>query len=141
MALELEPLCTARIGLAPPILLPGTPSGTRIIVDVTGVEVEGPRITAHQKGTSGADWMVSGPDGTLGSADVRMTWETDDGALILVQYRGRLDLSQAPPVVYAAPLFETGDERYAWLARIQGVAKGTLSPDMSLLTYEMYELR
>jgi hypothetical protein len=41
--------------------------------------------------------------------------------------------------VYAAPLFETGDERYAWLNRIQAVAKGTL--DGPTLTYEIAEMR
>lgn len=29
--------------------------------------------------------------------------------------------------VYATPLFHTGDDRYAWLNRIQGVAKGTFT--------------
>ena len=41
--------------------------------------------------------------------------------------------------IYAAPLYETGDERYAWLNRIQAVAKGAL--DGQSLTYEIYELR
>ena len=34
----------------------------------------------------------------------------------------------------------TGDERYAWLNRIQAVAKGTFTPEGTLI-YEMYELR
>jgi hypothetical protein len=36
-------------------------------------------------------------------------------------------------------LYETGDERYAWLNRIQAVAKGTL--DGQTLTYEIAEVR
>jgi Protein of unknown function (DUF3237) len=49
---------------------------------------------------------------------------------IFVQYQGRADLSrglQLPLTVYVAPRFETGDERYAWLNRIQAVGKGSAS--------------
>ncbi|MDQ1394896.1 MAG: hypothetical protein QOG64_155 [Acidimicrobiaceae bacterium] len=141
MPLELVPLCTARVSLAPPIVLPGTPVGTRIIGEVTAVDVDGPRIKAHMKGAAAADWLILGPDGTLGTVDVRVTWETDDGAVIFAHDGGRLVLAPAPPVAYVTPRFDTGDERYGWLARIQAVAKGTFSDDMSVLTYEMFELR
>ena len=42
----------------------------------------------------------------------------------VVTYGGRIDLSKGPgqSPVYAAPLFETGDERYAWLNLVQAVA-------------------
>ena len=141
MTIELVPLCTARISLAAPTVLPATPVGTRIIGEMTAMEVEGPRLTAHLKGAAAADWLVLAPDATLGNVDVRATLETDDGALILLHYGGRLDLAQSPPVAHTAPLFDTGDERYTWLARLQAVAKGTFNDDMSLLTYEMYEVR
>jgi hypothetical protein len=42
--------------------------------------------------------------------------------------------------IYVAPRFETGDERYTWLNRIQAVGKGTLNQDLSL-DYEWYEVR
>ncbi len=38
-----------------------------------------------------------------------------------------------------APRFDTGDERYGWLNKIQAVANGSL--DGTTLTYEVYELR
>lgn len=141
VALELIPLCTAVVTLAPPIVIPGTPSGTRLIGEVKAMEVTGERLNASLHGAAAADWLVLSPDGTLGTADVRVTWQTHDGALIFAQYRGRLDMAQLPPVVYVAPLFETGDPRYLWLTRIQAVAKGAFSADMSTLTYEMYEAR
>ena len=50
---------------------------------------------------------------------------------------GNFGGGQSP--VYAAPLFETGDERYAWLNRVQAIAKGTL--DGPTLTYEIAEVR
>jgi hypothetical protein len=140
MALELVPLCTLTASLRPPVFIPGTPSGTRIIAEVISVEVKGERLNGRMVGAVAADWLTVGPDPTIGSVDVRWTLETDDGALALVQYNGRLDMSQTPPVAYVAPRFEIGDERYAWLARAQCVAKGTFSEDLTSLTYEMYTL-
>ena len=83
-----------------------------------------------------------GPEGT-GTVDDRWTLRTDDGAVIFVQFNGRLDASeglQFPVTVYVAPRFETGDERYAWLNRIQGVGKGIFYEDLSL-DFEWYEVR
>ncbi len=69
---------------------------------------------------------------------MKVTVETDDGAVIHATYTGRLQFDTM--TVYATPLFHTGDERYAWLNRIQAVAKGTFTPEGTLI-YEMYELR
>lgn len=141
MTLELVPLCTAQVTLASPIVLPATPLGMRIIGEVTAITVEGPRVRATLRGAAAADWLLVAPDGTFGTIDARVTLETDDEALILMQYNGRLDLAQSPAVATVAPRFDTGDERYAWLARLQAVARGTFNADMSQLTYEMFELR
>jgi hypothetical protein len=80
------------------------------------------------------------PEG-YGILDVKVTLETDDGAIVHATYSGRLQFDTL--TVYATPLFHTGDERYAWMNRIQAVSKGTFpdAPDMSTLVYEMYELR
>jgi hypothetical protein len=60
--------------------------------------------------------------------------------VIYAYYQGRRDFSQGMDApLYTAPKFETGDERYAWLNKIQAAAKGTLVE--STLTYEIYELR
>ena len=137
---ELIPLARASATLSPPVVLPNTPAGTRVIFEMTDYRFEGERFTARQKGVAAADWLVVGPDGT-GTLDVRVTLETRDGALVLLRYGGRVDASRglggAP--IYAAPQFETGDERYAWLNRIQAIAKGTL--DGNALVYEVYEVR
>ena len=39
----------------------------------------------------------------------------------------------------SAVQFETGNERYGWLNRVQAVAKGVL--EGNVITYEVYELR
>ena len=140
MTIELIPLTTATIRLREPMVLPNTPSGTRMIVEVEGAVYKGDRLSGKLKGAAAADWMTLAPDGT-GTLDVRGTLETDDGALVYSFYRGRLDLSQplGEAHIYAAPLYETGDERYAWLNKVQAVAKGTT--DGQTLNYEIYELR
>ncbi len=69
---------------------------------------------------------------------MKVTVETDDGALVHAKYTGRLHLDTM--AVYATPLFHTGDDRYAWINRIQGVAKGTFTAADTLI-YEMFELR
>ena len=140
MALELVPLMNATITIGEMATISDGPFGTRIVIDISGCHYEGERIKAKQKGSAAADWALLAPDGTA-TLDVRLTLETDDGALIFVSYKGKMDCSRgigAEPI-YSAPIFETGDQRYAWLNKIQAVAKGTLEGE--LLTYEIYELR
>jgi hypothetical protein len=139
MTIELVPLCIMVVELADPIVLPNTPAGTRVIVEVDNFTVEGDRLRGRNKGTAAADWLTIGPEGT-GTLDVRATMETDDGAVVFAYYQGRRDFSSgldAP--LYTAPKFETGDDRYAWLNKIQAVGKGMLEGNR--LTYEIYELR
>jgi len=122
MAIELVPIATATATLAPPIMLPNTPAGTRVIFEIVDYLWKGERFTARQKGAAAADWLLL-------------------GAVVLVHYSGRVDgskgLGGAP--VYAAVQFETGNERYAWLNRVQAVAKGTL--EGNIVVYDVYELR
>jgi hypothetical protein len=138
MTLELVPLGTMVGILRSPFVLADTPAGTRMVFELESGEVDGERLRGRLVGRSGADWMVVGPDGT-GSLDVRMLVETHDGALVLVHYTGRVDTTVSGAPIYATPRFDTGDQRYRWLNRIQAVAKGTL--DGSTLTYELHELR
>lgn len=140
MALELIPLCNVRATLSPLMVGP-TSSGTRVVYEVIEGEITGDRIRAKSV-SAGADWILIGPEAT-GMLDVRFTAETDDGAVVYIQYNGRTDVSNgagAAPI-YVAPRFETGDERYAWLNKIQAVGKGTLDAEANVVTYEWYELR
>jgi hypothetical protein len=142
MPIELVPLCTATATLTAPFLLPGTPTGSRIIAEVEDLVLEGDRLRAKRKGGAAADWMTLSAD-MVGTLDVRALLETDDGALIYTWYHGRFDLSQGVGgrPAYAAPLYETGDERYTWLNTIQAIAKGELTTDGRTLVYEIYEVR
>lgn len=133
MTLELVPLATVTVSLAETIAV----SGTLAIGEVTGLEMEGDRIRASMKGNAAADWIRLSPEG-YGTLDVKATVQTDDGAIIHMTYSGRLLFDTF--TVYAAPLYHTGDERYAWINRIQAAAKGTFDGP-STLVYEVYELR
>lgn len=144
MAIELAPLCTVHIQLKPPIEVGAGCAGTRVIIEVASAQVKGDRLSGEMVGAAAADWLLIGSEGT-GTLDVRWALRTDDGAIIFTQYHGKLsaDLSQGlqlPATIYAAPRFETCDERYAWLNRTQAVGKGTVHEDLSL-DYEWYEVR
>jgi hypothetical protein len=141
MAIELIPMGTARIQLQPFISLEGVPRGTLHIVELTDITIEGDRLQAKQKGAAAADWLLVDSAG-VGTLDVRYCAETADGALLHASYSGKVDLSGGlfTASVYATPQFQTGDPRYAWLNKVQAVAKGKVNESM-VLTYEVYELR
>lgn len=136
--LQLVPLGRMAATLRSPHVLAGTPAGDRWIFEVVEGSFEGDRLRATVRGQANADWFLLGPDGT-GSLDVRVLVETHDGALVYVHYTGRVAAGEPGAPLYATPRFDTGDERYRWLNRIQAVAKGHLTGDR--LTYEVYELR
>lgn len=133
MSLELIPLCSVTVSLDEAINV----SPTLLIGEVRAATVEGDRIRATMKGRAAADWLTVSPNG-FGTLDVKITFETDDGAIIHATYSGRLQFDTG--TVYATPLFHTGDDRYSWMNRIQAVAKGTFTAPGTLV-YEMYELR
>jgi hypothetical protein len=115
------------------------PQGTRVIRNVTGGHFEGPRLRGAIEGPGG-DWITVRADGSS-KLDVRLTLRTDDGAVILMTYSGIGFRSEAGDVwLRTAPLFETGDARYAWLNRVQAVGIGQV-PSASLVTYDVYALR
>jgi hypothetical protein len=134
--LELVPLGRATVALKEPVILSGVPAGTVVVAELEDVRVEGERLSARAKGQANADWLRIGTDGTA-VLDVRVLLETDDGALIFVEYSGRMDFAEQ--TAYATPSFQTGDERYQWLNRIQAVGKG--KTDGTTLVYDLFELR
>ncbi len=134
--LELVPLGRMDIVLRDPFVLGGVPNGTFVVAELESVRFEGEKLKASGKGSANADWVTISPDGTA-EIDVKILLESDDGALIFVSYTGRLDL--ATQTAYAAPVFQTGDERYAWLNNLVAVGKG--KTDQKTLTYELHEMR
>jgi hypothetical protein len=83
---------------------------------------------------------------------VRLLLRTDDGALILMTYRGvrhasaevnaRIAKGEAVAAseyyLRTAPFFETSSPKYAWLNKVVCVAVGERTPDG--VTYDVFEI-
>ena len=136
MNLELIPLVTLEVLLGDVRFVGNGALGTRAVAEVQSIRSTGGRLDVRNVGMAMADWVIIGPTGIL-NPDVRLTLESHDGALIYVHYVGRAAALGQP--VYVAPVFETGDERYAWLNSILAVGKGDMVGNV--ITYEWYEVR
>jgi hypothetical protein len=132
--LPVEHLFDLHLDVSIPSMIPGTPDGTRVTVQIDGGSFTGPKLSGFVVGPS-ADWAVVRADGSL-RLDVRLVLRTDDGADIYMSYSGvGLDGGAR---LRTAPLFEAGDERYAWLNAVQAVSTG--SSDGTAVDYQVYAL-
>ena len=133
----LEYLGTLRAEIGTRTVVENGPQGTRTIVQIVGGRFEGPRVKASVQ-TPAGDWITNRADGSY-RLDVRLTLKTDDGVVILVTYNGIGQTTDTGASLRAAPLFETGDSRYAWLTRLQAVAVGERAG--TTVTYDVYALK
>ena len=116
------------------------PTGQRVIAEIATATLSG-RLAGSLTGGSSADWLTRTPGG-LGLPDVRIAIRTNDDAVVLMRYSGRVRLVPGKAsITLIAPVFETGDPRYSWINEIQAAGKGVLSADRATLDYEIYELR
>ncbi|MBQ75946.1 MAG: hypothetical protein CMQ20_13120 [Gammaproteobacteria bacterium] len=150
--MKLIPLMTMEAELRQPADSIGAgPLGTRSVTEVMGGSFSGERL----KGTvlrPGADWVLIGADGLI-HVDVRITLKTDDGALIYMQYPGKLvlndkfteasqqgkDMQLGDTYFMTQPRFETGSDDYAWLNSIVAVAEGRVLGGATGVEYQVYE--
>jgi hypothetical protein len=129
-------LMTLEVAVAPPQKIGAVPHGTRATAPISSGHFEGPRLRGRVL-PGGGDWTLLRSDGVL-ELDLRVTLETDDGALIHLASFG---LRHGPPEVLAAlsrgvpvdpssyyfrttPRFETGQPKYAFLNRLLAIASG-----------------
>lgn len=140
MAIELVPLGHLTFHIGEQTVLRSSPSGMRVIADLSAVEWTGERVRGKLKGVAAADWLTIGADGTA-TLDLRFTLVTDDGAFLYVHGPGRSDASRGPGSApsYFVPIVETDDERHAWLNKAQLIAKGLLAGGTA--TFEVFEVR
>ena len=134
--MQSRPLMTLRLTTAATQDIGAGPHGARVTFPITGGSFEGERLRGKVL-PGGDDWTLKRPDGVI-ELDLRITLETDDGALIHMTSFG---LRHGPPEVIAAlargesvdpstyyfrttPRFETGHPKYAFLNRLLAVSRG-----------------
>lgn len=150
MTLRSEFLFTLTIELAGTHRIGETQYGRRNVDFFSGGTFEGPKMRGRII-AGGSDLILRRVDGAM-QPDVRLTLETDDGALVLVTYRGIRHGSpevmeriargeEVEPSQYYlrnTPYFETASRKYDWLNRIVAVGVGRRLPNSAV--YEVYEI-
>jgi len=141
-------LMTLQVVVVGPQKIGAVPHGVRVTAPIASGQFEGPRLRGKVVSASG-DWTLLRADGVL-ELDLRLTLETDDGALIDMRSFG---LRHGPPDVIAAlargekvdpstyyfrtaPRFETGHSKYAFLNRLLAVATGDRRPEGPIYTID-----
>ncbi len=131
---------TCRVACGPPHEVGAGPYGSRQYYEMTGGQVEGPRLNGKLLG-SGGDWMLTCPDGYM-RMDVRVQIETNDGAVLCAHYFGPAESNEtlkravgaftptefADQAIRSHWVLETGDPRYAWVNQAVFVGQGRLLP-------------
>jgi len=99
-----------------------TPQGALTIVPVVGGSFAGDRLRGKVL-AGGGDWIMADANGTF-SLDLRITLETDDGALIHMTFGGVRD--DANHYLRTTPRFETAASQYAFLNRLLAIGIGEI---------------
>jgi hypothetical protein len=127
-AMRSRPLLTLRLNTAPTQNVGAGPHGTRVTFPITGGSFEGDRLRGKVL-PGGDDWSLQRADGVI-ELDLRITLETDDGALIHMTFEGiRDDAAPGAPYFRTLPRFETAEPKYAFLNRMLAVGIGEIRAD------------
>ena len=123
-----RPLMTLRLSTAPTQDVGAGPHGVRVTFPITGGSFEGDRLRGKVL-SGGDDWTIKRADGVL-ELDLRVTLETEDGALIHMTFTGiRDDEAAGAPYFRTLPRFETADAKYSFLNRLLAVGTGEIRAD------------
>jgi hypothetical protein len=152
--IELEPTMTYRLEVTGPVEATDgcAANPRRQFWQMTRATLEGPNIRATSA-MPGIDWFTPHPGG-YGRPHVRLALQTDDGALVLLEYRGIVQASAAfthavetdvstqwdDQYMRMALMFDTSSERYAWLMQSLFIARGRLLAAKEL-EYDVYRVR
>jgi len=120
-----RPLMVLRLATSATQDIGSTPQGTLTIFPVIGGSFDGERL----RGTvlsGGGDWVTAHGNGSF-TLDLRVTLETDDGALIHMTFTGVRD--DANHYFRTVPRFETAAPKYAFLNRLLAVGIGEIRPE------------
>src|ERR1700729_4211933 len=133
-------LMTLQVAVVGPQKIGAVPHGARVTAPLASGHFEGPRLRGRVL-PGGGDWTLLRGDGVL-ELDLRVTLETDDGALIHMTSRGLRHGPGDPVAALArgesvdpssyyfrtAARFETGHPKYDFLNRLLAVASGDRRP-------------
>jgi Protein of unknown function (DUF3237) len=123
-----RPLMTLRLNTASTQDVGAGPHGTRVTFPITGGSFEGDRLRGKVL-AGGDDWTVKRSDGVV-ELDLRITMETDDGALIHMTFEGiRDDGAPGAPYFRTVPRFETAAPKYSFVNRLLAVGTGEIRAD------------
>jgi len=120
-----RPLMTLRLATAATEEIGSTRSGALSIFPIVGGTFEGDRLRGKVL-AGGGDWVTAKGDATF-ELDLRVTLETDDGALIHMTFTGVRD--DANHYFRTLPRFETAALEYAFLNRLLAVGIGEIRPE------------
>ena len=123
--MQSRPLMTLRLNTAPTQNVGAGPHGNRVTYPITGGSFDGERLRGKVL-AGGDDWTIRRSDGVM-ELDLRITLETDDGALIHMTFEGiRDDGAPGAPYFRTTPRFETAEPKYAFLNRLLAVGTGEI---------------
>lgn len=150
--LELHHELTFRLKVKGPLAATkGSPVGTLEYWEMAAGTLTGDRLQATIV-MPGGDWMSVGDDG-YNRPDVRIQFQTDDGAIVLLHYTGLVERSETfrkaaesgnetsfpDQYMRMSMRFETGSQTYRWLNESLFVAEGRLAGP-SEIEYRIYRL-
>lgn len=127
-----------------------TPRGNLRLDILGGGDFAGPRLNGEVL-AGGSDALLGLADGSV-RPDVRLFLRADDGAVLLMTYRGvrtgppdvmrRLAAEEEVPAdayyLRITPTFETAEPRYDWLNRVVAVGVGQRLPNG--VRYDIFEI-
>jgi len=121
-------LMTLRLNTAPTQNIGAVPTGVRVTFPITGGSFEGERLRGKVL-PGGDDWTIKRSDGVM-ELDLRITLETDDGALIYMTFTGiRDDGAPGGSYFHTLPRFETAEPKYSFLNRLLAAGTGEIHAD------------
>jgi hypothetical protein len=136
---------------APPEVIGPVPEGIRANFHITGGVATGPKVRGKLRAV-GADFATLRRDGMI-VIDVQAVLETDDGALIALDYAGlgemgddgydkflRGELPKRVPL-RTTPRLRSAHPAYQWLHRLQFVGVGEANLETFTVAYDVYAVR
>ncbi|MET0733749.1 MAG: DUF3237 domain-containing protein [Casimicrobiaceae bacterium] len=99
----------------------GIPQGDRVLIDVTGGEFSGPKLSGRVL-PSGGDWVALSAAGAR--VDVRLALESHDGVVMLFRYLGVVSDRGGVQRADVAGLFEVPAGPYGWLNGVLAIGYG-----------------